>query len=567
MIHRLWVDNDRSSLILPASIPLDDPGIQSQMTGYLPSGWETVIESDIDGVDSTPCKIDREKSNLGRYSACRRVARTLFLGSAPTPGASNRGEEDRRIKLGCVQPGEEPAIFGDALRYLAQSATYLYQDSGRYWYATQPTVTKTAEDRAERYKREPDAVAEEIRRRAKEDLYDRGDFAKVHSFPASSGDVPDELETRLVVLDVDAPYTKQGTNLALQAAQGLLEMRGNSPRLYRNTLLFLAADSTRLQELETATRYYLAWNSICKESEGEKPRLNLDNFQKAQATAQRDNWDKTANSRIAETYQWLLMPTQPNAQAPVEWQPSRISGADSLAVRAAKKLKNDAQLVTLLHPTALRQELDKVPLWRGDHVSVKQLVEDFARYPYLLRLKDSDVLINSIRDGVASVTWQAETFAFAENFDEKKGRYAGLRAGTIVNVSADGFFGLVVRPQVAAQQFAKEQPVPTGGQEPAAPGTKGAEPTPGSPPAAPLPPAPPRRFYGTIKIDAARMNRDASTISQEVVQHLAGLLTANVEITLDIQATIPEGVPDNVVRIVSENCRTLKFTQHDFAAE
>jgi hypothetical protein len=198
---------------------------------------------------------------------------------------------------------------------------------------------------------------------------------------------------------------------------------------------------------------------------------------------------------------------------------------------------------------------------------VKQLVEDFARYPYLLRLKNPDVLIGSIREGVASVTWQTETFAFAESFDEAKKRYMGLRAGTLVNVSADGFFGLVVKPDVAAQQIAKDRPVPAGGTGTPVPGCKGAEPDPGAPPMKPVPPSPPKRFYGTVKIDAARMNRDASTISQEVVQHLVSLLTANVDVTLEIQASIPEGVPENVVRIISENCRTLKFTTQGFEKE
>ena len=59
-----------------------------------------------------------------------------------------------------MQPGEAPAVFGDALRYLAQAATYLYQDNARYWYSTQPTVTKLADDRAELLKREPEKVAE-----------------------------------------------------------------------------------------------------------------------------------------------------------------------------------------------------------------------------------------------------------------------------------------------------------------------------------------------------------------------------------------------------------------------
>jgi len=143
VIHRLWEGNDRSPLILPASVPLDDPVIVSQLTGYLPGGWETVIEKDVDGMDALPRKLDGEKPNLGRYSACRRVARTLFLGSAPILGAANRGEEDRRIKLGCVLPGEAPAVFGDALRHLAQAATYLYQDNARYWYLP-PHVTHLA---------------------------------------------------------------------------------------------------------------------------------------------------------------------------------------------------------------------------------------------------------------------------------------------------------------------------------------------------------------------------------------------------------------------------------------
>ncbi len=41
-------------------------------------------------------------------------------------------------------------------------------------------------------------------------------------------------------------------------------------------------------------------------------------------------------------------------------------------------------------------------------------------------------------------------------------------------------------------------------------------------------------------------------------------MNANVEITLEIKADVPEGVPDNVVRTVTENCRTLKFKNHGF---
>src|SRR5690606_21358626 len=196
--------------------------------------------------------------NLGKLSAARRVARTVYLGSAPTTGAANRGLEDRRIKLGCVMPGESPAAFGDALRRLAAAATYLYHDGARYWYSTQPTVTKMAEDRAEQLRRDPDAIAREIERRLRQDLQKQGDFRRVHPLPASGQDVADDLEARLVVLGPDHPHSRDRETPALAAAKAILESRGTQPRQFRNTLVFLAADQTRYQDLDEAVRRYLA---------------------------------------------------------------------------------------------------------------------------------------------------------------------------------------------------------------------------------------------------------------------------------------------------------------------
>src|SRR5207244_1393808 len=211
--------------------------------------------------------------------ATRRVARTVYLGSAPTAAAAHRGLEDRRVKLGCVMPGESPAVFGDALRRLAGAATYLYQDGPRYWYSTQPTVTKLAEDRAEQLKREPDKVTQELDKRLRIDLRKTGEFSRVHPLPQSGQDVPDDVDARLVVLGIDHPYSREPGNPAETAAKAILESRGSAPRLYRNTLAFLAADRTRLQDLDEAARRYLAWNSILDE----KVELNLDPQQVKQA--------------------------------------------------------------------------------------------------------------------------------------------------------------------------------------------------------------------------------------------------------------------------------------------
>jgi predicted AAA+ superfamily ATPase len=567
VIHSLWEKGDRNPLIMPANLPIDDPRVQFELTRYLSDNWVPVIERDVDGPGALPLRLDGEVPNLGRFAACRRVARTIYLGSAPTTTAANRGTEDRRVKLGCVMPGETPAIFGDALRRLAASATYLYAEGGRYWYSTQPTVTKLAEDRAEQLRRDPDRVAQEIERRVRADVRKAGDFSRVHPLPQSSQEVPDDQDARLVVLGIGQPYSKEAGSPAETAAKATLESRGNAPRLFRNTLVFLAADQTRLQDLDEAVRRYLAWESIL----AEKEELNLSLQQVRQAEEQRNSADGAVAARLPEAYQWLLVPVQSEPATAVQWQALRLSGQDALAVRAGKKLRNDELLVVALAGTLLRMHLDRVPLWRGDHVPIKQLAEDFARYLYLPRLKESGVLIGAIRDGLGLLLWHEESFAYADRFDEAAGRYVGLRCGQMVPLSADGLSGLLVRPDVARRQQEAETSAPLGpAPGPLGPGvtTSGGRPGLGPAPTPPPGPAPAlKRFHGAVTLDPTRVGRDAGRIADEVIAHLAGLVGSTVKVTLEIEAEIPSGAPDHVVRTVTENSRTLRFTSQGFEAE
>jgi predicted AAA+ superfamily ATPase len=565
VIHALWEQGDRTPLILPSTIPIENPRVQFELTRYLSDNWVPVIEKDVDGANSLPLRIDGEVPNLGKVHACRRVARTIYLGSAPTATAAHRGIEDRRVKVGCVMPGESPAVFGDALRRLAGAATYLYHDGARYWYATQPTVTKLAEDRAEQLKREPDKIANELEQRLRSDLRDTGGFSRIHILPRVGGDVPDDFDARLVVLGPDHAYSKEPGNSADAAAKAILESRGAAPRLFRNTLVFLAADKVRLEDLDEALRKYLAWASIFEEAE----TLNLDPLQKKQAENQKQAANGAVAARLPETYQWLLVPEQKSAQDPVDWHAIRLSGTESLASRASKKLKNDELLVAGLAASRLRMELDRIPLWRGDNVSIKQVIEDFARYLYLPKIKQPSTLVDAIREGLALLTWQKDSFAFADSYDEATGRYRGLRCGQVVEVSASDPFGLLVKPDVANGQHEAESGEAgrsdsgtshinlADGNEISRVDTVGKSTGNGLP----------KRFFGSVTLDSTRVGRDAGRIADEVVSHLSGLVGSTVKVTLEIEAKTPSGIPANVVRTVTENSRTLKFDVQGFEEE
>ena len=407
---------------------------------------------------------------------------------------------------------------------------------------------------------------QELDKRLRADLRKIGDFSRVHPMPQSGQDVADDRDARLVVLSLDHAYGKEPGSGAEAAAKAILEARGNAPRLYRNTLVFLAADKTRLQDLDEAARRFLAWESILDE----KTELNLNPQQEKQAETQKSAADGAVTARLPETYQWLLVPVQSSPQAAVEWQSVRLSGQDALAVRASKKLRSDEHLIAGFAATRLRMELDRVPLWRGDHVAIRQLVEDFARYLYLPRLKEPAVLLEAIRDGLRLLTWSQDSFAYAESFDDAAGRYRGLRCGELVNISEDS--GLLVRPEVALKQRqAETAPSPSGFAEPTG-GVVGG-------PVEPVPTggasgAPgenkvrrPKRFHGSVSLDPSRVGRDAGRIADEVISHLAGLVGSSVKVTLEIEAEVQAGTPENVVRTVTENSRTLKFTTHGFEEE
>jgi hypothetical protein len=220
-------------------------------------------------------------------------------------------------------------------------------------------------------------------------------------------------------------------------------------------------------------------------------------------------------------------------------------------------------LVTAFAGTSLRRELDRIPLWRGDHVGIKQLAEDIARYVYLPRLAEPTVLFSAIRDGLGLLTWDKDSFAYADDFDEKAGRYRGLRHGQLASLSPDSSIGLLVRPEIAKQQLESETRPPIKDDEKIKPPDDDTKPPPPPPP----PKQGPRHFHGSVTLDPTRVGRDAGRIADEIVSHLNGLVGSTVSVTLEIDADIPNGAPDKVVRTVTENCRTLKFATQGFETE
>ena len=579
VVHRLWESQDGGLLIMPASIPMDDHAVKSELTRYLEGVWEPIISQDVDGSSSMPLALDLEVRHLGRYSACRRVSRALYVGTAPGTNSATPGVGAERLRLACAQPGEIVATFGDALRRISEKGQYIHQDGNRYWISTRPNLNRTADDRAAQFAKEPEDLYANLLRRlgVENDKENRGDFAGVHVCPQDTNIVPDDPIARLVILRPEQSHKrKHQDSLARKAAAEFLKNRGNSPRINRNTLVFLAPNEKELGSLLGATASFLAWTSILKD----KQSLNLDQFQLTQAESKVEELDRTVKLRIGATWIHALIPVQEKPSDDVTWEETKISGNGSRSKRTSEKLALDEALLPKVGSIRLRMTLDQY-LWKDqDHLTLGELSEWFPRYLYLPRVKDRQTLVNAVRDGATAMN-PDDTFATAEAFDETTGRYLGLRYGVSSPAVIDNHT-CIVKPAAAHKQQEEERRQKAEAEAatntaPGSPPSKSTESSPTTDPSSPegstspqpVPPTPatpqkPRAFIGSVKLDGVRVGKSAGRIADEVLTHLAALPGAKVDVTLEIHVSIPKGADDDVARIVSENASALKFDHASF---
>ena len=567
VIHELWMGNDAGLLIMPGSLPMDVPNVRDELTRHLSEGWNPLVDKEVDGKQSVPYLLDKANSRYGKILAARRVARAIMLGSAPTVRQQNvRGLEASRVRLGVTQPGEQVALFNDACNTLKNKLAYLYTNpSGdRFWYDTRPTLRKTVEDRATQIAASD--VEFEIERRLKK-LRKEAPFAGIHVCPTSSLDVPDEQSVRLVVLRPAESYAQSAQDCAaMRSVSEMFEKRGTAPRMYRNMLVFLAADQALMANLEQEVRRFIAWTSIKEDSQD----LNLDAAQNRETEVSLKRSDETVDLRLKEAWCWLLVPSVDTYdRKTLDWERTRLSGGtDGIITRAAKKLLQNEWAVTKWAPALLLMELDNL-LWQGvNHLEIKQLWEWLCTYCYLPRLASYDVLEEAITSGLG----ETEFFAYAAAVGED--RYISLKLGERVRPEKSGYLVKVkaAKAQIEREKEATTPPVQPPVVEPVVPTPDRpalVTPTPPAPqPVQPTPPAPKSMsFYLSTQLDTTRVNRDVQKILEEVVSILTQENGVTVELRFDVHAAAPNGLQPSTIRAVSENCRTLKINNFGFVVE
>lgn len=572
VIHTLWANNDRSPLIIPGLIPLEDPTIVGDLIRYLGTQWHSVLARDVVGPDSLATRLDERYATFGRFTAARRVARAIFLATAPqnaegSTSTRNVGIDSRAIRLSCSYPGDQLGVYDEAARRLAEEATHVNTDGTRYWVQLSANLNRRAHDYAAQY--EQRELHDEIIRDIQSIQRDRADFVRIHCSPRTTADVPDEPGTALVIFGPQHPHTaRRDQTDARDFALHLVAKAGESIRRFKNCLIFLAPDAKKLDDLELAVRQALAWKKICLD----RVQLELTPSQEQQAQEKLRQADIDVARLIRASWSHILTPTQaPEAGAPITLRETRVDSGDSVPQAVSRKLQTDGLLTTILGGVNLRTEMDSKSVWGSEsHIRLDTLYGYFAQYPYLRRLKDEQTLHGGVRSGLDRTTWQTETFAYAESYDASTKTYKGLVAGSsaaTLQIDMDG--GLLVRPEVAVSQFERTASAKTSGRVENG-SDKGV--MPGFEARSNLDDAlsavvfNPRHFFLRVQVDdPTKLPRIAAQLGNDIVAHLA---TApgirRVEVAIEVKAEAENSLDQGLVERLNKNTTAHGFPRPEY---
>lgn len=569
VIFRLWKDDNKDLMIMPGSLPLYDSGCRSEFTSHLAGGWDPVIEKDIDGERAETTELEAKEPRFGQVNAARRVARSIFLGSAPASvntSAGNRGLDRARILLGAMQPGQTTSVYSDALNRLADLLHYMNasgdkaQDSTRFWFDTRANLRREMNDRRARFD-EPQ-VRTKIAEAVKSGFGPGSMFNGVHVF-TPHGDIPDDSALRLVALPPDRWYSREEARHAEDAVLEITRSHGSGPRHRANRLMFIAVDSNIAERLRQAARTVLAWASIVKDIEN--GTLNVDLNQKRQAEQELRSAEGVLPRTAREAYCWLLVPHQETAAGKPIVEAFKIPSGGGSAGTEIERICSDNELVIGSWSAIHLRQLLRDYYWPHDKAAAAKAVwEDIQKYLYMPRLKDREVLSRTLQTGASSRDF------FAVAYGRTGDVYEGFSFG-----GGDAQFDdtlLLIEPEAAKayeEDRRKAEPPPgTGG--PPVPGTGpigGPTGTPPSGPPLPLPsepeptskPAAARSFFGSAEIPAATAKMHLTQLADEIIARLVADPNAQVRVTLEISAEFEGGADENTKRAVSENAATLKL--------
>jgi len=447
--------------------------IRRELLKHIGQEYDSVIAADITGGDAGAKKVDVGLGDAHKgLKLGSRAATTIFLYSF---SGGEKGANLSEIKRSATTTGNPSSVLAEAVEGLREKLFFFRYDGGRAYFTNQANLNRILLTRM-------DNIDDSKINQLEKELLGKhlsGKKLKIFIWPENGSDIPDSADLKLVIL--------KGRDNALM--KGMLETKGNTPRVNRNTLFFL----TPLEREETAfynqLKKILAYRSI-----GNDKDLNLSDEQKREVRTELKKAEDGLNDTLRRYYRTLLVPAK-DALKEGDLGIPTYGETKKLDEAVYEKLRSDGEILERIAPLVIKERY-----LRSDFVSTEQLCQSSAKTPGEARVISQSVWESGIREGV-----QQGLFGLGELADGKpvcryfKERPSSIAfSGNEVIIREDT---CTAQKEAKAQEKEREVVYPTGGEtgtgigEPLAGGTQ--------PSVADTPPSPPSNRRNEVRLKFA----------------------------------------------------------------
>lgn len=365
--------------------------LTSQLKKLYGNGYESVISADISGVSSNAFKIDNSKPEYGQYYLTQSIATVILLNSFGSEG-SNKGLSVPELKLHLLTPSSfnHNSING-ALSDLENTAYYLYSaqtgNSGkRYWFHVKPNISMLINQGKQDVKQ--DDIYVEILRRLKERTNNKVQLFNVLVEP--SEDIPEQLKPTLVILHPKYTASADGPNNTTKTLiEKIATKKGNSERIYRNTIIFLVASDGTSGKLQSDIREYLACQKITSDYSSTLERDQKDDLKKRM-----DESSKSTDCALVSTFATITKYTVKNGCQSIQLKQFKDSIDTQINTNIIELLKTDDWLLENVGLNPLRSN-NLLPTI-DNPIKVKDIYETFLRFDDKPMITGSDAVSKSL---------------------------------------------------------------------------------------------------------------------------------------------------------------------------
>lgn len=365
----------KNSLIRLSDFDLSNENIKRELIKFAGSQFDSVVASDITAVDSGAKYVDKNiGSSYLSYSIGTKIATSIFLYSFSGNQSGKAGASSREIKLSCIETEIPSSIIGDALTKISERLFYLHLTDRRYFFLNVPNITRMHLTRKAEVS-EKNVIEEE--KELLKSVLGKKTF-DIYQWPKRSNEIPDTKKLKLIVV-------RDKGNMG-----EFMENYGERPRVYRNTMLFLAPFESEKPAFDDFVKGMIAWNLILDD-----PITKLTPEQKGDVKDKIKVAEKDSKENIRNLYRLVYVPTRDGLK---ELDLGRHAyGMDTpLDYDIKDRLKGEDEITEKLAPIVLREKY----LRDKKYVETKNILDSFYKTPGADRITSENVLKDAIISGV-----------------------------------------------------------------------------------------------------------------------------------------------------------------------